>query len=519
VNKGKAGNSRQGLQRSEWLPLAKNLDWEFTYADETRMFPPEAAGGELTVKDCERWNEPFKTTYGEYVANQAGKDASVYAVRDSIGVLNNVSHLPPEWLNALKFHSAIFPLAEFAAVIGNLRAARFARNSAWRDAALFGALDECRHTQIPLLLMHELVRFSGQFDWTHKFYHSKNWVAIAARHMIDELLLMSDPIEFAIATNFVFETGFTNLQFIGLSALARSVGDHVFEKMVKSIQTDEARHAQIGPATLEILARKDPARAQYLLDKWFWRSWHLFSILTGFCMDYLTPLEHRKESFKEFMEEWVLDQYLSSLKKFGLKRPWYWETFLQSLETYHHMAYVSAYSYRATLWFDLPVPGPEERKWLRAKYPKSFPVFEKNWDQVGERWKAAGPGVDFAVHGTSIIGFCDLCQIVLCEGTPENNSARVVRRDGRKYIFCSQPCEWIFHQEFSRYGEHKDLVKKVLAGEAPGNLLAMLTQYFGLTYADWGKDLNRGNYAWLESEKDTSLERERERAAERGPGC
>jgi toluene monooxygenase system protein A len=106
-----------------------------------------------------------------------------------------------------------------------------------------------------------------QFDWTHRFYHTNDWVAIAGRHLIDELLLGSDPIEFAIGTHFVFETGFTNLQFVGLSALAQAVGDRMFERMLKSIQTDEARHAQIGHAVLATVREHDPDRAQYLVDK------------------------------------------------------------------------------------------------------------------------------------------------------------------------------------------------------------------------------------------------------------
>ena len=57
------------------------------------------------------------------------------------------------------------------------------RSSASRRTCTFAALDEVRHTQIPLLLMHELIRWDPQFDWTHKFYHSNNWVAIAARHL------------------------------------------------------------------------------------------------------------------------------------------------------------------------------------------------------------------------------------------------------------------------------------------------------------------------------------------------
>jgi hypothetical protein len=33
-----------------------------------------------------------------------------------------------------------------------------------------------------------------------------------------------------IATNFVFETGFTNLQFVGLASLARESSDHMFDQ-------------------------------------------------------------------------------------------------------------------------------------------------------------------------------------------------------------------------------------------------------------------------------------------------
>jgi hypothetical protein len=41
------------------------------------------------------------------------------------------------------------------------------------------------------------------------------------------------------------------------------------------------------------------------------------------------------------------------------------------------------------------------------------------------------------------------------------------------------------------------LVKRVLCGDAPGNLMAMLTEYFGLDYDGWGKDAHGGDYPWL----------------------
>ena len=69
---------------------------------------------------------------------------------------------------------------------------------------------------------------------------------IAARHLFDDMFLAADAIDVAIQLNFVFETGFSNLQFMAMAAMADGADDHLFEKALASIQTDEARHAQIG---------------------------------------------------------------------------------------------------------------------------------------------------------------------------------------------------------------------------------------------------------------------------------
>jgi toluene monooxygenase system protein A len=486
------------LKRDDWLDLARKLDWEFSHVDEREAFPEEISGTPwLTCAEWQSWDEPYRTTYGEYVATQHSKEASVEAVREAVGGFDDYQKVPAVWRSALKLHAATLPLAEFAAVVGNLRAARFGRDSAWRTTALLGALDELRHTQIPLRIMHELVRHDRQFDWTHRFFHTNDWVAIAGRHLIDELLLGADPIEFAIATNFVFETGFTNLQFVGLSSMARAAGDRMFEKMVQSIQTDEARHAQIGEPVLTAVIAHDPARAQYLVDKWFWRSWHFFAIVTGFAMDYLSPVTERPASFRDFMQEWIVEQFDRSLKRVGLERPWYWDSFIESLGTYHHMVYATAYTYRATVWFDMALPGPAEREWLLQKYPDTWPLFDPIWTQITERCRRAGPDVEWYTHGVTPVGFCDLCQIVLSAGTPKKNESQIVRRDGKTFAFCSEPCRWIFEREPERYAGHRDVVKRILSGEAPANLIALLREYFGLTEDVWGKDLMRGKYPWL----------------------
>jgi toluene monooxygenase system protein A len=489
------------LDRDEWLDLARKLDWRFTYVREEEAFPAEPSGNPwLPNSAWSEWSEPYKTTYSEYVTTQNAKEASVRAVREAIGRIDDFDKLDRTWLAALKLHCATLPLAEFAAVVGNLRAARFGRDGAWRSTALLGALDELRHTQIPLAVVHDLVKWDEQFDWTHKFFHSNDWVAIAARHFADELLLASNPIEFAIGTNFVFESGFTNLQFIGLSSLARSSGDRMFEKVLQSIQTDEARHAQIGAAVLARVVREDPEYAQYLVDKWFWRSWRFFSVVTGFAMDYLTPLEARTHSFKEFVEEWILDQFERLLKEHRLERPWYWPEFLESIELYHHMVYASAYTYRATVWFDMALPSPAERAWLAEKYPRTFHHCDPIWDRITERWRAAGPEVEWYTQGATPVGFCSLCQFVLSAGSPEKNSASVLVRGDRSYVFCSAPCRWIFEREPERYAAHEGVVTRILGGKAPANMLELVRSYFGLHQESWGKDVSRGHYGWLRPE-------------------
>ena len=509
------------LERDDWWPLATKLDWEFSYVPERDVYPEVVSGGPwLPAAEWQGWEEPYRTTYGEYVATQHRKEAGVAAVRAAIGKVADYQKLDRGWLSAVKLHAASLALAEFAAVVGNLRAARFGRASAWRAAATIGALDELRHTQIPLILMHDLVRWDVQFDWTHKLFHTNNWVAIAARHLVDELLLLSDPIEFAIATNFVFETGFTNLQFVGLSAVAHHAGDRMMENMLQSIQTDEARHSQIGGTVLETLSKHDRSRAQALVDKWFWRSWLFFAITTGFAMDYLTPLGERRHSFKEFVDEWIVEQFQGQLARYGLAVPWYWPEFLASRDHYHHMAYASAYTYRASLWFDCVLPGPAERAWLAQKYPESWALYEPIWQRVAERAREAGPGLEWFTHGTTPVTFCDLCQMILCGGTPLENSARTREHAGHTFIFCSAPCARLFEREPERYAAHQSVVRRILAGKAPANLLMLLRTYFGLTQDSWGKDVAGGEYAWLVAEREgVARQRAEDEQRSREPTC
>jgi toluene monooxygenase system protein A len=113
------------LKRSQWLDAARKLDWELSYVSEKEVFPEVTSGVPwLAQEEWKTWDEPYRTSFAEYVETQAKKEAALRAVQEVVGRPEDILKLPPAWLNALKLHAATLPLAEFAAVIGNLRGPR-----------------------------------------------------------------------------------------------------------------------------------------------------------------------------------------------------------------------------------------------------------------------------------------------------------------------------------------------------------------------------------------------------------
>jgi len=87
------------LSREEWLPLARKLDWDYTYVREDEVFPELISGRPwLPHTEWKEWEESFKTSYREYVDNQYEKDMAVYAVRDAVGRLENIQKLAAPWI-------------------------------------------------------------------------------------------------------------------------------------------------------------------------------------------------------------------------------------------------------------------------------------------------------------------------------------------------------------------------------------------------------------------------------------
>jgi len=487
------------LERAAYYDLTRDMNWKLRYVSEEEAFPKEQSDSMgVPMEAWWSWDEPYKLTYREYVHNQSEKDISAYSVKAAIARSSLFDRIDPGWKAAIIAHYGAIAIPEYLASIGEARMARFGRAAAWRNMATFGTLDETRHGQIQLYFPHGLLDKSPQFDWAHKAFHTNEWGAIAARHLFDDMFTANDAVRTALQLTFTFETGFTNLQFLGMAADAMHVGDVEFGALISSIQTDESRHAQQGEPTLKVLvANGKKEEAQKLVDLMFWRAWRIFALLTGLSMDYYTPLEHRSMSFKEFMEEWIIRQFMDQFRDLGMETPWYWDTFLAELDWYHHGLHLGVWFWRPTVWWN-PDAGvsPEEREWLEAKYPGWNDTFGRYWDVITENVRQGA--VEKTLPQTLPL-LCNTCQIpIIIPSDPKRRGQSLepytLVYQGRKYHFCSEPCKWIFESNPARYAGHKTLVDRLLAGEIQPPTLEGIMAYMSMSPEVMGQDAT--NFAW-----------------------
>ena len=90
-----SAQERAGRERGGWLDLARKLDWAFSYVAEEDVFPAVQSGTPwLPHREWAAWDEPYRTTYAEYVSMQSAKDAAVHAVMDAVGKPEDYKKLP-----------------------------------------------------------------------------------------------------------------------------------------------------------------------------------------------------------------------------------------------------------------------------------------------------------------------------------------------------------------------------------------------------------------------------------------
>ena len=262
---------------------------------------------------------------------------------------------------------------------------------------------------------------TAQFDWTHRLL-SHRTTGSRSRRATPSTSCCSAPTR-SSSRSPPTSCSRPGSRICSSSACPRwpaQVGDHLFEAMVTSIQTDEARHAQIGRPVLRS-RRSSTIReyAQYLVDKWFWRSWLLFAVVTGFAMDYLTPLERRTE-LVQGVRAGVGPRAVPGARSrsVGLRAA----VVLGHVPPSARLLPPHGLRERLHLSRDgvVRLRGarvPTSAAWLRRKYPRdvagdSTPVWERITAALAARPTRASTS---RCTARAIVGFCNLCQLVLCQ--------------------------------------------------------------------------------------------------------
>ena len=482
------------LTRDDWYETSRDLDWTFTAVDRDEAFPTSWSGAAGVPEDAwQGWEEPFRVSYRDYVRIQREKEAGVKAVSNALVRAGTYEKLDPAHVAASHLHMGTTCMVEYMAVTMQSRFCRFAPTPKWRNLGVFGMLDETRHTQLDMRFSHDLLKHDPRFDWTQKAFHTNEWGVLAVKNFFDDIMLNADCVEAALATSLTVEHGFTNIQFVALAADAMAAGDINWSNLLSSIQTDEARHAQQGFPTLAILMEHDPQRAQTALDVAFWRSTRLFQTLTGPAMDYYTPLEQRKTSFKDFMLEWIVNHHERILEDYGLKKPWYWDDFMHSLDQGHHAMHIGTWFWRPTLfWKPNAGVSKDEREWLNEKYPNWDDDYGVMWDQIIANVNAGD--VEQTLPAT-LPALCSLTQLPIGSAFSRHDLAdHHSVHNGQRYHFDSHISKWCFDQEPDRYAGHKTVVDRFIGGEIQPMDLAGALAWMGLTPEVMGDDVY--GYRW-----------------------
>lgn len=485
------------LGLTEWYDIARDTNWTPRYVPEDELFPDDMSDSfQVPRENWERFDEPYKITYREYVDVQHKKDDDAYSVRAALTRSRFFDEADPGWRTSMLLHYASITIGELGAGLAEAKMARFGKAPGMRNMATFGLLDEIRHTQMQLYFAHENISKDPRFDWVQKTYHSDHWAAIAARANLDDVELSRDAASIGLMLTFATEEGLTNLQFLGLSAEAHRAGDYNFSNLIANIQTDETRHAQIGAAVLRVLIENGKTEeAQRLVDIAWWRQWRLFATVGGPTVDYYTPLHAREKSFKEFALEFIAQQFERVLLDLGLDLPWFWDDFLESLDTVSHATHLAFWFWRAAQFWN-PTAGVSkaEREWLEEKYPGWNDTFGASWDVIERNLSEGREDLTFP---QCVPAICNTCAITML-GTPNRGiSYRNYwsHYEGRRYVFCSRPCKWIFDEEPERIAGHRSVVDRLYNGVIQPPTLDGFLRYMGLPPEERGQDAH--DYSWV----------------------
>lgn len=466
----------------QYKEFTRDLSWEPSYVPRDEMYPPEHAEG-VHFKDWDKFDDPFRLYYKDYVAMQEKKEQGLHMVFDHAARYNFLSRVEETWLEGMKLFACGQGQTEYETAKDHVAIARYSPAPALRAAALYQSIDELRHAQnYAHYLRYANKRMDGFSGWAQLFQN--HWLYQGIRSCFEDLLT-ANPFEAIIGANVVLEIGFTNLNFVALPAVGAANYEHAWAQLQLTTQSDETRHMAIGQSMMKTLLEADERNLPILqgwLDKWTWRLYRVDALAGSIFFDYFA--KNKVMSYKEAFQKYFVDDFIggliSDLGPYGLKEPRWLQDMLSDMDVLSHIVWKYLYQAKNSLWFKVFQPDDEDIEWLQDKYA--------GWqDLVGDFWRDVREGKD--VNNPGLVPVCNLCHVACMFETPEHPTIRgPIEYEGRTYWFCSEACQQIFMNEPQKYKNDKTILDLVLDGVLPNDPDEFL-RYMGINDPSLGGDL------------------------------
>jgi len=213
----------------------------------------------LLVSDWESFKDPAETTYTQYVARQAEREAFVDGLFRSVAGTDHDVRMGAEWFDVLAVSLPVlrFPchgLQMLAAQIGQL-----APTGRIAILSLFQAADEMRRVQRFAYRMRQLQSRDPNFGNESRQHWQTKPAWQPLRRVLELLLTTRDFGEVFIALNLVLKPAFDRVFLGGLGEVAEAYGDALFSKLLFSLGEDAAWHHGWARALLALMLESHAA--------------------------------------------------------------------------------------------------------------------------------------------------------------------------------------------------------------------------------------------------------------------
>jgi propane 2-monooxygenase large subunit len=434
------------------------LGWSPTYhkhTPENALYPTRYKLPEKIGRDA------MRQVMGDYLNMQLEKDDRVFGGLDA-ALRAEVPHRAP-----LRVLEQLKPL--LVTIVGNEMGAfrcmslliEAIKSPELQNAYYLQMLDEQRHTGIQMARYRLYMTHQGEpTGWNLGFKASGKSPAALAAFNMSEQFIPGDPIQAAIMTQEVIETGFSNPVNVMYPDVAARNGDFALATVTNSVQSDEARHINNGYATL-LYCLQEPDNVPLIeqdISQMYWCVASFADAAVGVLTDYATVDRSDPVSWLDKYDRWIMDDYYRSyivnLKKLGVNIPEsLFERARQRIADGRcHKAAIGAWSDWPFAWYRLDTLNERDFEWFENQYPGWYSRYGWFWEsrlKTQHRDEAAlTPGLSVEEGGP----LCWTCH----QGsfTVEDRCHRIV--DDHTRFYCSPECKWIDETNPGRFIGHRN---------------------------------------------------------------